>query len=40
VSLSAIELGRSSSAWPTVRAILIALDKSLRELADAIERTT
>lgn len=37
-SLAAIELGRSSPAWPTVRAIIGALDKSLHQLADAIEQ--
>jgi DNA-binding XRE family transcriptional regulator len=36
-SLGSIELGRSSPAWPTVRAILAAWDMSLRELADLID---
>jgi transcriptional regulator with XRE-family HTH domain len=38
-SLGAIELGRSSPAWPTVRAILAAWGMSLGDLAEAIEHT-
>jgi|HubBroStandDraft_3_1064219.scaffolds.fasta_scaffold98823_3 DNA-binding XRE family transcriptional regulator len=36
-SLGAIELGRSSPSWPTVRAIIAAWGMSLAELAAAIE---
>ena len=37
-SLGAIELGRSSPAWPTVRAIIAAWGMTLGELAAEIER--
>lgn len=36
-SLGAIETGRSSPAWPTVRAIIDALDMTLKQLAEAVE---
>jgi DNA-binding XRE family transcriptional regulator len=38
-SLGAIELGRSSPAWPTVRAIIAAWGMTLGELAAEIERS-
>lgn len=37
-SLGAIELGRSSPSWPTVRAVIAAWGMTLSELAKAIER--
>jgi DNA-binding XRE family transcriptional regulator len=36
-SLGAIELGRSSPSWPTVRAIIAVWGMSLSELATAVE---
>jgi len=37
-SLGAIETGRSSPAWPTVRAIIAVWGMSLAKLAAAVER--
>lgn len=37
-SLGRIELGRSSAAWSTVRQIAAALDITLRDLGEQVER--